>query len=166
MEKTVRLSAEQRDDLVAYLDGELPEAKIVEIDQIVARSEVARHEVEALARTFELLDVLPTVRVSEDFATRTLASIKVLERPYSIKDQWWFRPLIRLGKISVWIICLVASTAIGFQITNKWVPNPTDEVLEDLPVIENLHQYEEIGEMMFLKQLKESELFDDTQETN
>lgn len=164
MEKTVRLSAEQRDDLVAYLDGELPEEKIQEIDQIVARSEVARHEVEALARTFELLDVLPTVRVSDDFTTKTLASIKVMERPYSVTDQWWYPPIVKTAKIGVWVACLVLCGWIGFQITNRWIPNQTDEILEDLPVIENLHQYREIGDVEFLKQLKQSGLFDEPQE--
>ena len=164
MEKTVRLSAEQRDDLVAYLDGELPAEKIHEIDQIVARSEVARHEVEALARTFELLDVLPTVRVSEDFATKTLASIKVMEQPYSVTDQWWYPLLVTNGKIGIWVVCLILAGWIGFQITNRWTPNPTDEVLQDLPVIQNLHQYREIGDVEFLKQLKQSGLFDEPQE--
>ena len=164
MEKTVRLNAEQRDDLVAYLDGELPAEKIQEIDQIVARSEVARHEVEALARTFELLDMLPTVRVSDDFATKTLASIKVMEQPYSVTDQWWYPWLVRTGKIGVWVACLVLCGWIGFQITNHWTPNPTDEVLQDLPVIENFHQYREIGDVEFLKQLKQSGLFDEPQE--
>lgn len=48
MEKTVRLNADQREDLVAYLDGELPDEQVQQIDRIIAGSEVARHEVEAL----------------------------------------------------------------------------------------------------------------------
>ena len=70
MEKTLRLSAEQREDLVAYLDGELPDQKAQLIDQVLARSEVARHEVEALARTWEMLDVLPTPKAPSEKRSR------------------------------------------------------------------------------------------------
>ncbi len=164
MEKTARLNAEQREDLVAYLDGELPDEKANQIDQVIARSEVARHEVEALARTFELLDVLPALRASEDFAGKTLTSLKAMEEPFILENQWWFVYATRTAKMACWIGSLVASGWIGFELTRHWIPNPTEQVLSDLPVIENLHQYREVTDFEFLRQLKQSGLFDDSQE--
>ena len=164
MEKTIRLNAEQREDLVAYLDGELPDEKIQQIDEIIARSEVARHEVEALARTFELLDALPTVQASGEFATKTLTTLKVMDQPFVLADQWWFGYFTRTMAITVWMLSLAICGWVGFQSTRHWIKNPSDEVLNDLPVIENLHQYREVGSFEFLKQLKQSGLFDETQE--
>ena len=164
MEKTVRLNAEQREDLVAYLDGELPAEQVQQIEQIVARSEVARHEVEALARTWELLDILPASKASEDFASKTMTNLKVMETPFKLTEQWWFVHFRRVWAGLGWITALLVCGWLGFQITRFWVPNPHEELLQDLHVIENLDQYQEAREMEFLHLLKSSSLFDDAQE--
>jgi anti-sigma factor RsiW len=164
MEKTVRLNAEQREDLVAYLDGELTDEKVQQIDAIIARSEVARHEVEALARTFELLDILPAMRASDDFASKTLTSLKVTEQPFILTEQWWFPHVRRTVAIVGWLMALLLSGWAGFQCTRHWIPNPDEDVLRDLPVIENLDRYQEVGDVNFLKELKRQGLFDDALE--
>src|SRR6188474_2016437 len=106
MEKTLRLSADQREDLVAYLDGELPDTKAQQIDQVLARSEVARHEVEALARTWEMLDVLPTPKAPPEFTKRTMTTLTTAEIPFSLTDQPWFPYLKRTATVAVWAIAL------------------------------------------------------------
>ena len=164
MEKTVRLNAEQREDLVAYLDGELPDEQVQQIDQIISRSEVARHEVEALARTWEMLDVLPPMRASDDFASKTLTNLKALDEPFILTEQWWFNYVKRSSVVAAWLLALTICGWVGFQITRAWIPNPNEELLRDLPFLENLHQYEEASDIEFLKQLKQSGLFDDAQE--
>ena len=128
------------------------------------RSEVARHEVEALARTFELLDVLPSMNASEDFASKTLTNLKVTEEPFQLADQWWFRSASRVGIAAGWLVSLMACGWVGFQLTTRWIPNPSEDVLRELPLIENLDQYQDIGEFDFLNQLKRQGLFDDVAE--
>ena len=164
MEKTVRLNANQREDLVAYLDGELPDEQVQQIDHIIARSEVARHEVEALSRTWELLDVLPPAKASDDFANKTMTNLKIMEQPFLLTEQWWYGSLTRTVVSLGWIAAIVVSGWLGFQITRSWIPNPNEALLRDLPVIENLDQYQEAGDIEFLKQLKTQGLFDDTPE--
>ena len=56
------------------------------------------------------------------------------------------------------------SAWFGFHLTRNLIPNPNDELLRDLPTIENLDQYQEIRDIEFLRELKRSSLFDDTQE--
>ncbi len=164
MEKTVRLNADQREDLVAYLDGELPDDQVLQIDQIIARSEVARHEVEALARTWELLDILPPMRASDDFVRKTLTNLKVMEQPFALVDQKWYVYLTRIVALTAWFAALVVSGWLGFQITRSWIPNANEDLLRDLPVIEHLHEYQDVGDLEFLKELKRQGLFDDPQE--
>ena len=68
MDKLSRLSTEQRGDLVAYLDGELEEDATAAIEHVLAHSNVARNDVEMLARTYDLLDQLPHLAAPEKFA--------------------------------------------------------------------------------------------------
>ena len=164
MEKTVRLNADQREDLVAYLDGELPDEQVQQIDRIIAGSEVARHEVEALARTCEMLDVLPPAKASEDFASKTMTNLKVMETPFRITDQWWFAHARRTAIALGWLLAVGLCGWLGFLITRSWVPNPHESLLKDFPVIENLDQYQNAQELEFLNELKRSSLFDDNQE--
>ena len=164
MEKTLRLSADQRDDLVAYLDGELPDAKAQQIDLVLARSEVARHEVEALARTWELLDILPTPKAAPEFTERTMTTLKVGEVPFDITDQPWFVYIKRSAVVAVWIAALGIAGWAGFQITNRMIPNPNERMLEDLPVLQNLDAYREVETIDFLEQLRKSGLFAETPE--
>lgn len=164
MEKTLRLSAEQREDLVAYLDGELPDAKAQLIDTVLARSEVARHEVEVLARTWEMLDVLPTPKAPPEFTERTMTTLKVAEVPYDITEQAWFHWLKRGAMVAVWVAALSLSGWLGFQITHAWVENPTDQLLSDLPTLKKLNLYQDIESIDFLDKLQKNHLFDDAPE--
>lgn len=161
MEKTLRLSAEQRDDLVAYLDGELPDPKSQQIDLVLARSEVARHEVEALARTWEMLDLLPTLKAPPEFTERTMTTLKVAEVPFDITAQPWFAPLKRSALVAVWAVALGLSGWVGFQTTYAWIENPSRRMLEDLPTLQKLDVYQEVESLDFLHKLQQSHLFDE-----
>src|SRR5579859_2895023 len=79
MAKLARLSSEQRENLTAYLDGELDEATTQDIEQVLAVSEVARHEVDMLSRTWDLLNALPTHKASEEFTHKTMSNLRAAE---------------------------------------------------------------------------------------
>jgi anti-sigma factor RsiW len=160
MEKAVRLTADQRANLVAYLDGELDEAPTQEIDQILARSEVARHEVEALSRAWEMLDILPQSKASTEFTERTMSTLQLKEVPHSFGDQPWFTHFRRGSIAAVWTAALAGSLAIGYLATSEWYPNPHRQLLEELPVVRHLDDYQEVESIQFLQQLQGSGLFD------
>ena len=71
MNASEKLTSQQRENLVAYLDGELDEVETQEIERTLAHSLEARHEVDMLTRTWELLDTLPKSKASEEFSERT-----------------------------------------------------------------------------------------------
>ena len=121
-------------------------------------------KMEALARTWELLDVLPPSKASDDFLTKTMANLKVLETPFRLTDQWWFVPVRRVFAIAGWITALFLCGWLGFQITRHWIADPHAILLNDLPVIENLDHLQEVRELEFLNELKRANLFDDAQE--
>lgn len=149
-----RINSEQRANLVAYLDGELDESHSGEVEQLLSHSEVARHDVEMLSRTFDMLDLLPKEKAEEDFTQRTLTVIKTTEQVKPLTEQSWFiwgrRTILGL----FWGIGLVAALFVGFHATYRWWPNDSQVLIDDLDFLENLHLYEEIESEDTLKQLR------------
>ena len=149
------LSPSDREDLVAYLDGELSEDDAREIEQVLAASEVARHEVEMLGRTWDLLDALPQETASAEFAAKTLASVKVATSPAA--PQW--QPQVRRGLIALgWATALAATALVGYTVGNRWLPRQEDPYVHDLPLLQNLDAYRDVGSVEFLKRLNQRRL--------
>ena len=71
----------ERADLVAYLDGELDDAQSRAIATKLTHSTTARREIEALEKTWELLEYLPRAQAPEDFTARTLTEVQQLAHP-------------------------------------------------------------------------------------
>jgi anti-sigma factor RsiW len=155
MSRIPRLSAEQRADLVAYLDGELPEDQAREIETVLSASQVARHEVEMLDRTWDLLEVLPRESASAEFASKTLATIKV-ETTRTPPD---WQPYVRRCLIALgWATWLSAAVVTGFAVGNRWVPREDDALVHDLPLLQNLDAYRDTGSVEFLNALHDRRL--------
>lgn len=151
MSRIPRLSAEQRADLVAYLDGELGEEDARSIEHTLAGSEVARHEVEMLGRTWELLETLPIASASTEFAAKTLASVRVETVPVDV--DW--RPYARRGLIGLgWATCLAAIGVIGFAAGHHWIPKADDVYVRELPLLERLDAYRDVGSIEVLRELQ------------
>ena len=146
MDKISRLKSEQREDLVAYLDGELDGEQSRAIDQALVGSPVARHEVEMLTRTWEMLDLLPAEKAPETFTHTTMQTVLLEEKtePSVSLDQYY--PQVRLVCMAfIWLAGVSVASWLGFTISNRWVQNPTDQLIEDLPVIQNLELYESLN---------------------
>ena len=66
----------------------------------------------------------------------------------------------RQGRLlAVWATGLVLCSAFGYLLTNQWMPHESDELFRELSLIENLHVYSEIDDVQFLRDLRESDLF-------
>jgi anti-sigma factor RsiW len=158
MQKIPRLTPDQRSDLVAYLDGELPEPAAREIDQVLSKSPAVRHDVEMLARTWDLLDQLPRLSSGEDFTARTLEVARQEEAPKPLLSPVWIErlhsPQLRRGGIVlVWLAVLSASTFAGYAVTSRWIPDQSEDLLRNLEVVEKLDLYRNVESLEFLKQL-------------
>lgn len=161
-----RLSAEQRDDLVAYLDGELEEASSQEIEKILAKNPVARNDVEMLMRTWELLDALPRAEATEEFTQKTLSSIQAVDARDPVTEKPWFQKLKRGVMAAGWTAGIALSAVLGFAITNRVIPSESRLLVENLPVVERLDIYREVDNIEFLRELRRSGLFNERVETN
>jgi hypothetical protein len=162
MEDSSPITPELRENLVAYLDGELDEVSTLEIERTLSESAEIRQEVEALSRTWELLDALPRVEVSQDFTERTLASVQtasVPEMPRPLLSPTARRNLGYATLLAGGVICALA----GFLLANRGIPLRSDPLVRDLPVIQQLDLYQDVGDVKFLKELEKMGILTDGQ---
>lgn len=149
---------ESYEQLVAYLDGELDAEGSLQVERRLAEDESFRRDLRQLQSTWDMLDELPKSEVSEAF-TRTTVEMVVLSAEHELEEQketakrksrlWWFAGaggLLGTALVSFWLIALVLA-------------RPNEQLVRDLPVIEDIELYR-VGESVeYLRQLDESGLF-------
>ena len=159
MEKITRFTSDEREDLAAYLDGELDEKRAAEIELKLTRSEYARREVEILSRTWDMLGLLPQPNVSGEFSRKTMAIARQAEEPQYEQANKLLRWGRRTAWLSGWGVALCLAASVGYQITNRFIPDESRLLVEEFPIIDKLDNYREVGDVEFLKQLQASQVF-------
>jgi anti-sigma factor RsiW len=148
-----RLTPEDRSNLVAYLDGELNDAQARAMATKLTQSVTARREAEALRKTWEMLDLLPRPKASEDFTARTLT---VATRGGDAGDRMATAASALARRILVGLACAAASAllfVLAFFLALRVWPNPTARLARDLPIAESLDEYRDVGDIEFLQML-------------
>jgi len=154
-----RLTPAERANLVAYLDGELNEAESRAISTKLTKSATARREVEILERTWELLDLLPRPKASQDFTARTLHEVEQLSLKGNRFESAVLHTSQRVAAAAVWVVVSLVTLSVGYALT-QWVwPNPTARLARDLSIAEHLDEYRDVGSVQFLKELENSQEF-------
>jgi anti-sigma factor RsiW len=154
-----RLSPAERANLVAYIDGELNEAESRAIATKLTQSPVARREVEALERTWELLDYLPRPKVTVDFAQRTCTEvIRLAEQGGRLEDAL-LSATRKIIQSAPWVAASLVAFLMGYALT-LWVwPNLSARLVRELSIAEHLEEYRDVGDFGFLQQLTNSNEF-------
>jgi anti-sigma factor RsiW len=159
MAQELRLSPTERANLVAYLDGELNDAEARAIATKLTQSATARRELEILEKTWELLDLLPRQRASEQLTSRTLTEMQHIAQGGGRLESKFRAVAARWSRIALGAAASLAALAVGFALT-QWVwPNPTARLARDLPIVEHLDEYQAVGTFDYLDALAESPEF-------
>lgn len=151
-----RLSTTDRENLVAYLDGELDEAGKQQISTKLSNSVSARREVELLKQTWDMLDFLPRPRASEDFASRTLT---LATGQVTLDDRLATAASRTAGQLmrALAVAACAGATFLGAHALVRWAwPDPTARLARDLSIAENLDAYRAVESFELLKQLDEA----------
>ena len=173
MTKLPPLSDEDRANLVAYLDGELDAEAARVWGARLNTDPTARAEAAALRRAWELLDYLPRPEPTAAFASRTLERVSAF-RPVlggsGVQAPLWRRPwVLGIG----WAASVLLAGTVGFLGVRALQPAPLpspanvepadidSQLVRDLRVIENQRLYEHVGDLDFLRQLDDPDLFGD-----
>jgi anti-sigma factor RsiW len=164
MAKIVRMSKEQRENLVAYLDGELEDQPAREIEQVLASSPVARHDVDMLSRTWDLVGELPDVSVTREFTNKTLESIAASRGGPPVDPEAISRNTRRVLGLAVAGAILGAAGTTGFLTTQRWIPNEAEELLNDYEILTEFDKYREVGDLENLRKLQEFREFSEIED--
>ena len=148
-----RLTPTERANLVAYLDGELNEAESRALATKLTQSATARRDLEALQKTWDLLDLLPRPRASDDFTQRTLTQIDRLQLPGDRFVSAAAKTINRAGILLAWTVASAACFLFGVVSTNKLWPDRTSRLARDLNIAEHLDEYRDVGTIEFLDRL-------------
>ena len=152
--------SETATELVAYLDGELDADAHRAVEERLGRDEAYRLEMQHLQKAWDLLECLPRVTVGESFAATTveMVAVNAEEELQQQKSKW---PARRRRQWLLGSGGLLAAAAVGFAAAWLMLPNDNDELAEDLPVLEHLDAYQQIGDIESLRLIYEAGLFPD-----
>lgn len=161
MAKPHAMTDEDRENLVAYLDGELDAQAAHALEAKLGLDPKSRREAETLKKTWDLLDYLPKPQPSPTFTTRTMDRLAVQKalKPRSAAWTWRHRVL--------WIASVLAAFAISYAFGRAAALRQRDRLDREhlgreLPMIENYRLYRNILDLDFLDQLgNDPELFGD-----
>jgi hypothetical protein len=148
-----------KDELIAYLDGELDPPTNQRVEERLKNDPAYRQALTQYERSWDMLDRLQRSTVGENFTRSTLEMVSLAaaeeqqQPPVGGRFEWR-----RLGLMS-----LVAATALllGYRGGRVVWPDPNRELLQDLPVVEDLDLYEQAGSIDFLRKLADSGQFGD-----
>lgn len=158
-ESDQRKSKKIHEELVAYLDGELDAQAKGQIEERLARDDVYRIELRRMQRAWDLLENLPKRSVDETFTNTTINMVAV-EAAKNVDPQGaaglWQDPWKHRWR---WLIgggSLLAAGLAGFLAVALILPNDhktqNDQIVRDLPVLENLELYQDLDKNLELYQ--------------
>ena len=148
-----RVGAQDRANLVAYLDNELEPEQAQGLAILLIQSVTARREVESLKRSWELLDLLPKPEVSADFTSQTLTSVSTLATQGDRRYRKAVHDLGRLTSVAAALLTLAVGVAGGFWLTSRIVPDPNARLIRELPLAEHFEDYRALGSPDLVEEL-------------
>ena len=162
MQEPINAESSLEEQLVAYLDGELDGESCRRIEELLAVDPEVRRKLHWLERTWEVLDELDTAPVGEDF-TRTTLEMVAMAAEEDVRKNVEEAPRRRRR---LWLLCgggMLAAGLAGFLAFILIASNPNrelnKELVQDLPILEKLDEYQQIQDIKFLRMLEESGLF-------
>jgi anti-sigma factor RsiW len=146
------------DDLVAYLDGELSVELSRELERRLSHDADLRRRLQQHQAAWDLLDDVPRPEVGESFTRTTIEMVAVTAADDVQKSEQDSR---RRRKMA-WAVALGAWAIIAggaFAIVHFVYSSPNRQLVEDLPILENLDAYRNVQDVEFLRSLARENLF-------
>jgi len=140
------------EQLVAYLDGELDDQSTRRIEQLLASDPSVRETLDKFEGTWELLDNLGRAHVDEVFTQSTLEMVAVAAAD-DVQKQQAEVPRRRRRRWLIGSAGVLLAGVAGFLAVVLFWPDPNEQLLRDLPVLERLDEYRQIDDVEFLELL-------------
>ncbi len=145
--------ARLREELVAYLDGELAGDDEAAIEARIARDQHCRADMQRFERVWNALDVLPRATVDDAFTQTTIEMVAV-EAAQEVNQQTLMMPARKRSRTMRWVAVAIAATIAGLVLSRVVVPNPNRSLYNNLPLIAEFDAYNQRLDVDFLRQLR------------
>ncbi len=146
------------EELTSYLDGELDADSVRRVEARLAQDSAYRAELQRLQRAWDLLDRLPRSSVPESFTQTTMEMVAVAAAQEAEAVQSALPRRQRRRRLAG-AIGLLAALVAGFAIGHSLWPNPNEQLLEDLPVLQKFELYYQADNLEFLQLLDREGVF-------
>lgn len=146
------------EELVAYLDGELEGEAARRMEHRLASEEKVRRRLQQLAQSWDLLDQLPRTTVDDAF-TRSTVEIVAQAAEADLGRDASAAPRRHRSRWIWTAVAALAACVAGFLLMANFRTDPNEQLLRDLPVIQDQDQLKAAGNIEFLQKLDRSGLF-------
>lgn len=142
-----------REELVAYLDGELPPEEARAVEERLSRDERYRREMQGFDRAWNALEELPQVSVDDSFTKTTIEMVAVAAEK-DLAQLTQSLPTVR-RKRTLWVAGIAAVAALlGFALARITLDRPDRVLIANLPVVQQLDAYNQNLSREFLTALQ------------
>lgn len=146
-----------REELVAYLDGELAPTDCDRIEKRLAEDETYLQELQGMDAAWSALDELPTATVDQSFTQTTIAMVTA-QAQQDVAQQTAMLPRVRRRRKGLIALACCGAIVAGFISTRllSHASNVSSNVslIADLPVIELVDVYSQVPDVDFLLALE------------
>ncbi|MEO2020834.1 MAG: hypothetical protein ABGX05_03330 [Pirellulaceae bacterium] len=146
------------EELVAYLDGELSRDNASRVEDALSENAEYRLRLKQLQQAWDLMDDLPQSTMDESFIKSTVELVVVsAESEVMVTVNRW-----KTWRIGIWAVSLAAVLVMvwgGSALVNSLGGRDNQQLLNDLPLVQEIDVYDPIDNMDFLKELDASGVF-------
>lgn len=157
-ERTANDGGLLEEELVAYLDGELPDVDRARIEKRLADDASCQRKLAQLQKAWDLLDMLQKSEPDAEFTRSTVEMVAVQQE----QEAELLQSTVKRSQVA-WIVggglAIALSLAGGFFLARYQLEAPERQLLQDLPVIERVDQYRHAESVEFLESLRQEGLF-------
>jgi anti-sigma factor RsiW len=145
-------------ELVAYLDGEADSVTARRLEELLARDPQMQERARSLERAWDTLDLLPRSRASDSFTTSTVEMIAIQESQLA-ETKGASAKAKRVAQAFVGGLALLAIATTGYAVGSGLAARHNAQLLQHLPLIEHLDQFQQLEDVQFLRRLHDSGVF-------
>ena len=149
------LTAEQRESLVAYLDGELTEAEKAKFEQELASSPALQEAKRQLEQTWEMLDAWEPAdsshRSTNAFTQVTVSLAAESLTPGKTDTTSPSTGKKRTARLGLLAAAAIAICLIAYNATASWLSHQDDVLLDQLPLIVQVDRYRSVDDLEYLR---------------
>jgi hypothetical protein len=144
-------------ELVAYLDGELPDAAARRVEQLLATDDEYRRQLGELDQAWSALDSLPSPTVDDKFAHTTIEMV-ALAAQEDLSHRTSAETADARRRMLKFAVCGLAILVASYVAARMFLPSQNRALLADLPVVARIDELTQIGDIDFLRGLTQLDI--------